>query len=99
MDRDNIGNRYDLGGQIGRGGMAQVYLATDRLLGRQVAVKVLDRAFADDAAFVERFKREAQAAIDSNLGVHMRRVSYACNSVDGSYGGIKISDEQDSSPS
>lgn len=66
MDRDNIGNRYDLGGQIGRGGMAQVYLATDRLLGRQVAVKVLDRALADDAAFVERFKREAQAAASLN---------------------------------
>jgi serine/threonine-protein kinase len=54
MDQNSIGDRYDLGGRIGRGGMAQVYLATDRLLGRQVAVKVLDRALADDAAFVER---------------------------------------------
>jgi serine/threonine-protein kinase len=42
MDQNSIGDRYDLGGRIGRGGMAQVYLATDRLLGRQVAVKVLD---------------------------------------------------------
>lgn len=66
MDRDSIGGRYDLGDRIGRGGMAEVYLATDRLLGRQVAIKVLDRAFADDAAFVERFKREAQAAAALN---------------------------------
>ncbi len=66
MDRDSIGGRYDLDGRIGRGGMAQVFLATDRLLGRQVAVKVLDRAFAVDAAFVERFKREAQAAAALN---------------------------------
>ncbi|WP_152413025.1 protein kinase domain-containing protein, partial [Nitrolancea hollandica] len=66
MNRNNIGGRYDLSGRIGRGGMAEVYLATDRLLGRQVAVKVLDRAFADDAAFVERFKREAQAAAALN---------------------------------
>lgn len=66
MDQKSIGGRYDLAGRIGRGGMAQVYLATDRLLGRQVAIKVLDRAFADDAAFVERFKREAQAAAALN---------------------------------
>jgi serine/threonine-protein kinase len=55
-------NRYELRTQIGRGGMADVYLARDRLLNRRVAVKVLSPAFAADPDFVERFRREAQAA-------------------------------------
>jgi len=55
-------NRYELGEAIGHGGMADVYLAHDRLLDRRVAVKVLAPQFAADATNVERFRREAQAA-------------------------------------
>src|SRR3954453_15023928 len=55
-------NRYELGEEIGRGGMADVFLAHDRLLDRRVAVKVLLPEFASDAISVERFRREAQAA-------------------------------------
>jgi len=57
-----LGGRYEVTSLLGRGGMASVYLATDRVLGRQVAVKVLSKQFAADASFVERFRREAQAA-------------------------------------
>ncbi len=54
--------RYELTHLIARGGMAQVYLATDRLLDRPVALKVLFPELSVDLAFVERFRREAQAA-------------------------------------
>src|SRR3954469_14976385 len=59
-------NRYELGEAIGHGGMAEVYLAHDRLLDRQVAVKVLSPQFATDPVNVERFRREAQAAAGLN---------------------------------
>jgi len=59
-------NRYELGGEIGRGGMADVYLAHDRLLDRRVAVKVLAPAFASDPTNIERFRREAQSAAGLN---------------------------------
>jgi serine/threonine-protein kinase len=55
-------NRYELGDEIGHGGMADVFLAHDRLLDRRVAVKVLLPESASDATNVERFRREAQAA-------------------------------------
>src|SRR5439155_23605861 len=51
---------------LGRGGMADVYLATVRLLNRQVAVKVLHPQYARDGSFVMRFRREAQAAAALN---------------------------------
>ena len=54
--------RYELHRRLGRGGMAEVYLARDQLLDRPVAVKVLFPALATDEGFVERFRREAQAA-------------------------------------
>ena len=54
--------RYELHRRLGRGGMAEVYLARDQLLDRPVAVKVLFPALATDHGFVERFRREAQAA-------------------------------------
>jgi serine/threonine-protein kinase len=57
-----IDNRYEVLSRIGSGGMADVYLAADRLLGRQVAVKLLQHRFAEDQEFVERFRREASSA-------------------------------------
>src|SRR5487761_1680370 len=54
--------RYELSHQIARGGTAQVYLARDLLLDRPVALKVLFPELSTDSSFVERFRREAQAA-------------------------------------
>ncbi|HYH48351.1 MAG TPA: Stk1 family PASTA domain-containing Ser/Thr kinase, partial [Acidimicrobiia bacterium] len=51
---------------LARGGMAEVYLAHDQLLDRRVALKVLFPEFARDPAFVQRFRREAQAAANLN---------------------------------
>ncbi len=57
-----INDRYRIERRIGRGGMADVFLARDLLLDRDVAVKVLFPEFAVDPKFVERFRREAQSA-------------------------------------
>jgi beta-lactam-binding protein with PASTA domain len=57
-----IDGRYKVVSRIGSGGMADVYLAEDQLLGRQVAVKLLQHRFAEDQEFVERFRREASSA-------------------------------------
>lgn len=57
-----LGGRYDLRSHLARGGMAEVFDAQDNLLGRRVAVKVLHSSYSRDAAFVQRFRREAQAA-------------------------------------
>ena len=57
-----VGDRYTLVARLGTGGMADVWLAQDRMLDRRVALKFLDERFAQDAQFVERFRREAQAA-------------------------------------
>jgi beta-lactam-binding protein with PASTA domain/predicted Ser/Thr protein kinase len=57
-----IDGRYRVVSRLGSGGMADVYLAHDQLLGREVAVKVLHRHFAEDQEFVERFRREASSA-------------------------------------
>src|ERR1700688_4137151 len=54
--------RYELSNQVARGGTAQVYLARDLLLDRPVALKVLFPELSVDHSFVERFRREAQAA-------------------------------------
>ena len=54
--------RYELSHLIARGGMAEVYRAHDRLLDRPVALKVLFPELSVDRSFVERFRREAQAA-------------------------------------
>src|SRR3954451_2921931 len=59
-------DRYELGPEIGRGGMAEVFLARDRLLDRDVAVKVLSASHVSDPSFVARFRREAQAAASLN---------------------------------
>ncbi|MCH9805923.1 Stk1 family PASTA domain-containing Ser/Thr kinase [bacterium] len=61
-----FGGRYELHRRLARGGMADVFLARDQLLGRPVAVKVLFPEYATDPTFVERFRREAQAAANLN---------------------------------
>ncbi|WP_293952749.1 Stk1 family PASTA domain-containing Ser/Thr kinase [uncultured Corynebacterium sp.] len=55
-----IADRYELGANIGSGGMSEVFAATDTLIGREVAVKMLRTDLARDANFRERFRREAQ---------------------------------------
>ena len=57
-----FGGRYELHRRIARGGMSDVVLARDQVLDRPVAVKVMFAQFAADPSFVERFRREAQAA-------------------------------------
>lgn len=57
-----LSGRYELLEKIGDGGMAVVYKAKDKLLNRFIAVKILRPEFTKDAAFVENFKRESQAA-------------------------------------
>jgi beta-lactam-binding protein with PASTA domain/tRNA A-37 threonylcarbamoyl transferase component Bud32 len=58
----SLTERYHLASHLARGGMADVYLGQDTLLGRKVAIKVLHAQFSNDEAFVKRFRREAQAA-------------------------------------
>lgn len=64
--RPVLNGRYELHRRLARGGMADVFLARDQLLDRPVAVKVLFPQFAADPTFVERFRREAQAAANLN---------------------------------
>ncbi|MGH2748005.1 MAG: Stk1 family PASTA domain-containing Ser/Thr kinase [Actinomycetota bacterium] len=60
------GDRYAVIELVGSGGMAEVYRARDELLGREVALKVLSHRLSTDRSFVERFRREAQAAANLN---------------------------------
>ena len=57
-----VDERYELKDKVGTGGMADVWLAHDKELDRDVAIKILHDRFAQDNEFVERFKREAQSA-------------------------------------
>ena len=57
-----LDGRYRVISRLGSGGMADVYLAQDTLLGRQVALKLLHHRFSQDQEFVERFRREASSA-------------------------------------
>jgi len=62
VSQSTYNGRYEIIQHIARGGMAEVYLAHDNLLDRRVALKVLFSELSTDKAFVERFRREAQAA-------------------------------------
>jgi eukaryotic-like serine/threonine-protein kinase len=61
-----LGDRYELGDVLGRGGMAEVRYGRDRRLGRAVAIKMLRVDHATDPTFQERFRREAQSAASLN---------------------------------
>src|SRR6266566_647234 len=61
-----LSGRYQTDRLLGQGGMAEVYLGTDRVLGRRVAIKVLGGQLSRNAQFVSRFRREAQAAAALN---------------------------------
>ena len=62
MGTDVLAGRYVLGDVLGTGGMATVWRATDEVLGREVAVKVLSPQYAADPRFAARFEREARHA-------------------------------------
>ena len=61
MGKTLIDERYELRGLVGSGGMAHVYLAHDEVLNRDVALKLLKSRYAENAEFVERFRREARS--------------------------------------
>ncbi len=61
-----VNGRYRVLRKLGGGGMADVYLCEDLTLGRRVALKVLLQRLLDDPTFIERFRREAQAAAGLN---------------------------------
>ena len=61
-----LGGRYEVGGLLGRGGMAEVHEGRDARLGRTVAIKMLRSDLARDHSFLVRFRREAQAAASLN---------------------------------
>src|SRR5690348_15963756 len=61
MATGTLAGRYELGERLGSGGMSNVYTATDRILERTVALKILAEHLSDDERFVARFRREALA--------------------------------------
>ena len=80
---DDFAGRYRLLRKLGSGGMADVWLAEDRELGRRVAIKILHERYANDEQFVERFRREATHAAGLS---HQNIVSiYDRGSINGSY--------------
>src|SRR5258708_18296896 len=75
-----LGGRYVLGDVLGTGGMATVWRATDQVLGREVAVKILSPHHAADPGFLARFEREARHAAALN---HPRLVTVFDCGIDG----------------
>ena len=75
-----VDGRYRVLRRLGSGGMADVWLAEDTHLQRQVALKVLHRRFAQDREFVERFRREAESAARPAAPEHRLRLSTAASS-------------------
>jgi beta-lactam-binding protein with PASTA domain/tRNA A-37 threonylcarbamoyl transferase component Bud32 len=80
LSQSVLGGRYRLEASIGTGGMAQVYRGVDTTLDRTVAIKILAPQFARDPSFVDRFRREAQAAARLN---HPNIVNVYDTGVDG----------------
>ena len=62
VNRTRIDGRYTIERTLGSGGMAEVFLAHDEVLDRDVALKVLRSQYAGDEEFYERFRREATSA-------------------------------------
>ena len=62
LEGKELGSRYEIIEKIGTGGMAIVYKATDKVLKRYVAVKILRDEFTTDEEFIKRFEAEAQSA-------------------------------------
>lgn len=81
-----VGGRYRLGATIGTGGMSDVYAATDELLGRDVAVKMMRADLARDTTFLERFRREAQNA--AKLNHHAIVAVYDTGQTDPEHGSV-----------
>lgn len=83
-----VDNRYIILKNLGGGGVGEVFLARDELLGRQVALKLLSRRCAGDEGFVERFRREARSAASLShpnvVAVHDFGESRAETGTDGS---------------
>jgi serine/threonine protein kinase len=81
--RAALADEYDILEELGRGGMAVVFRARERALDRDVAIKVLPRALAFDAALVERFQREARiaAALEHPHIVPIHRVGRAGDTI------------------
>src|SRR5436305_12646875 len=61
MVGETLGDRYEVEELVGAGGMSSVYRATDRLLDRKVALKVMHQHYSEDPEYVERFRREARS--------------------------------------
>ena len=81
-----LGARYALKGTLGIGGMAEVFLATDTRLGRDVAVKVLRADLARDPTFQQRFRREAQSAASLSAPSIVAVYDTGEDTFDGSHG-------------
>src|SRR5688500_9905924 len=98
-----LGGRYRLLAPIGTAGSAHVFLAEDVTLRRQVAVKILHAALAEDESFLRRFRAEAQQAAALNHPNIMRVFDWG-ESDDGPYlvleylGGGSLRDVLDSGP-
>ncbi len=80
---DLTGTRYELEGEIGRGGMGVVYAARDRELDRRVALKVADAAFAGEARLIARLEHPAIVPIHDTGTLPDGRVFYAMKLVQG----------------
>ena len=66
MEERFVGGHYTLHGHLGSGGMAEVFLAHDEVLERDVALKILKKQYAEDEGFVGLFRREARSVASLN---------------------------------
>ena len=84
MEPTVLDNRYAVSSLLGGGGMGRVFLARDRVLDRDVALKVLRDQYAQDEEFVGRFEHEAKAAASLNYP-HIVQVYDLGTAADGTY--------------